>query len=353
MDLRTGLLRLGLNAIDAAGALGITRLLARLTRGSGLIFTLHHVRPAREKRFDPNGILEITPEFLDTAIVAMKEAGYDVVTLGDALQRLQEKDQRRFAVFTFDDGARDVRDHALPVLRKHDAPCTMFIASGFADGTAELWWLVLEETLRRRSSLAYDFGGGPEQIALVSDAEKNAVWNRIYWHLRSIADEKTMRAIISRMAQDSGFDGLSLTREVCMDWSELRAVAADPLVEIGNHTVSHPMLAKATEQDVRDELTTSQRRITEELGVTPRHLAYPVGDPTSAGPREFRIARELGFASGLTTRKGVLFPEHGTYPTALPRISLNGNYQERRYLELFASGLPFALQNRFRRLDVA
>ena len=67
------------------------------------------------------------------------------------------------------------------------------------------------------------------------------------------------------------------------------------------------------------------------LGERPQHLAYPVGDPTSAGPREFRIAAELGFKTAVTTRPGVLFTAHREHLTALPRISLNGEFQQQRY----------------------
>jgi hypothetical protein len=89
-----------------------------------------------------------------------------------------------------------------------------------------------------------------------------------------------------------------------------------------------------------------------ELNVVPRHHAYPVGDPTSAGQREYSITSEHGFAGGWTTRLGVLHRAHAAHPTALPRVSLNGHYQERKYAELFVSGLPFAINNRFRRLSV-
>ena len=64
------------------------------------------------------------------------------------------------------------------------------------------------------------------------------------------------------------------------------------------------------------------------LGKRPEHLAYPVGDPTSAGPREFRIAAELGFKTAVTTRPGVLFKAHRDHLTALPRISVNGEFQQ-------------------------
>jgi peptidoglycan/xylan/chitin deacetylase (PgdA/CDA1 family) len=89
------------------------------------------------------------------------------------------------------------------------------------------------------------------------------------------------------------------------------------------------------------------------LGRRPAHFSYPVGDRTSAGPREFRIAAEVGFKTAVTTRPGVLFPEHAAHLTALPRISLNGEYQQRRYARVLLSGAATALWNGFRRVDAA
>jgi peptidoglycan/xylan/chitin deacetylase (PgdA/CDA1 family) len=89
------------------------------------------------------------------------------------------------------------------------------------------------------------------------------------------------------------------------------------------------------------------------LGKRPRHFCYPVGDRTSAGPREFRIAAELGFKTAVTTRPGVLFAEHAAHLTALPRISLNGQYQQSRYAKVLMSGAATALWNGFRKVDAA
>ncbi len=89
------------------------------------------------------------------------------------------------------------------------------------------------------------------------------------------------------------------------------------------------------------------------LGVRPRHFSYPVGDASSAGPREFSSARELGFLTAVTTRPGVLFPEHGRHLTALPRISLNGEFQQRRYVQVLVSGAATAVFNGFRHVDAA
>jgi peptidoglycan/xylan/chitin deacetylase (PgdA/CDA1 family) len=65
------------------------------------------------------------------------------------------------------------------------------------------------------------------------------------------------------------------------------------------------------------------------------------------------LAQCLGFKTAVTTRPGVLYPEHREYLTALPRVSLNGQFQALRFIDVFLSGAPFALWNRFKRVDNA
>jgi peptidoglycan/xylan/chitin deacetylase (PgdA/CDA1 family) len=86
------------------------------------------------------------------------------------------------------------------------------------------------------------------------------------------------------------------------------------------------------------------------IGIRPEHFAYPVGDPASAGPREFAIAAELGFKTAVTTQAGVLFREHRNHLMSLPRLSLNGEYQQLRYLRVLMSGAASAMWNGFRKL---
>ena len=135
-----------------------------------------------------------------------------------------------------------------------------------------------------------------------------------------------------------------------MTWPEIGEIADDPLATIGAHTVNHVMLKKASDEAVRNEMRQSAAVIEAALGDRPKHFSYPVGDRTSAGPREFAIAAELGFKTAVTTRPGVLFPEHAAHLTALPRISLNGEYQQSRYAKVLMSGAATALWNRFRRV---
>ena len=61
------------------------------------------------------------------------------------------------------------------------------------------------------------------------------------------------------------------------------------------------------------------------------------------------LARELGMKTGVTTRKGLIHPRHASQLTALPRVSLNGDYQKPRYVKVLLSGAPFALLNAVQR----
>jgi peptidoglycan/xylan/chitin deacetylase (PgdA/CDA1 family) len=140
--------------------------------------------------------------------------------------------------------------------------------------------------------------------------------------------------------------------DLCMGWDELATLAADPLVTFGAHTVNHPILTKLDDKAARAEMASSRDVITAALGTRPAHLAYPVGDRLAAGPREFRMAQELGFKTAVTTRPGVVFRKHAEHLTALPRISLNGNFQSPRYAKVLISGAATGFWNGFRPLNV-
>src|SRR5215207_5229442 len=132
----------------ATSALRADRWLRPLAQGCGAILMFHHVRPWRERAFAPNRLLEITPEFLDSALAIAVELGFDLVPLDEVPLRLR-RPGRPFAAITFDDGYRDTAEHALPVLRRHGAPFTVFVTTRFADGAGGLWWLELEEAIAR------------------------------------------------------------------------------------------------------------------------------------------------------------------------------------------------------------
>jgi peptidoglycan/xylan/chitin deacetylase (PgdA/CDA1 family) len=325
-----------------------------LVGGVGAILTLHHVRPPRPDRFQPNRLLEVTPRFFARVIALLRRSHIDLVSLDEMHRRLTERDfRRRFVCLTFDDGYRDLRQFAYPLLRDARVPFAVYVATSFADRLGELWWLVLEAVIARNSRIGLVIDGRNRVFECATLAEKRALYDELYWWLRGHPTEAQLRAIVRDLAAVHKVDIAAFCEEQCMNWEELAEIAADPLVTIGAHTVNHPMLAKVPAETVRSEMDLSRSVIEAALAVRPQHFAYPVGDRTSAGPREFAIAAELGFKTAVTTRPGVLFAQHGEHLMALPRISLNGDFQRLRYVQVLLSGSASAMWNGFRRLDAA
>jgi len=348
---RSAIIRFGLETLAATGA---HQLLQPLTGGLGFIFMLHRVRPARSDAFQPNRHLEITPDFLRNVLQYLREQNFDIVTMDDLRLRLDYGgSNRRFVAFTADDGYRDNRDHALPVLQEFNAPITVYVASDFAAGSGRLWWVALEQIIASRDAVTVPIDGIETSLETRTTEDKQKAFAKVHDYLRTLPRDHDINEVIGSMARRAGIDDASISRALCMNWSELRRFAADPLVTIGAHTISHCNLAHEPAEQARIEMQESRERIAAELQRPVHHFAYPYGDKAAAGSREFTAAKLLGYDTAVTTRPGVLFPEHAGHLTALPRLSLNGNFQNIRALSVLTSGTATALWSGFRRVDAA
>ena len=349
--MKSRIIRLGFEALYYSGA---HLLLRPLTGGVGAILMLHHVRPPRDEAFQPNKLLEVSPEFLDATVCWMRASGLDIVSLDEMHRRLTERDfSRRFVCITFDDGYRNNKEWAYPVLKRHGTPFAIYIPTSFPECAGKLWWLALEMMIARNAAVTMTLDGVEQTFACATNAAKRALYARLYWRLRQYPNEADIHAIVDASAARSGIDMAPVVESLCMRWDEIRALAEDPLVTIGAHTVNHVMLAKAGDDVVRRELEQSRSIIADLLGRPVEHFAYPYGGRDLARPREFEIARSLGYKTAVTTRPGVLFPEHAAHLTALPRLSLNGEYQRARFVKVLMSGAATGMFNGFRHVDAA
>jgi len=342
MSGRTTLLKAALSALHYSGA---DSMMKPLTRGIGAIFMLHHVRPEHPGSFEPNRILKVTPHFLEQVIRQVRASGFEIVSLDEAHFRLIEGDYGKpFVCFTFDDGYRDNLEYAYPIFKRHNLPFAIYVPTDYADGRGDLWWLALEKVIVKVNALSVKIDGQQRRLRCGTPAEKDAAFDTVYWWLRGI-DETSARAFVRDLCKDADFDPDALCIDLMMNWDEIRHLAADPLVTFGAHTRRHFALAKLTLAEARAEMIESVRRIERETGKECRHFSYPYGDEASAGPREFALIKEMGLKTGVTTRKGLIHPRHAQELTALPRVSLNGDYQKSRYVKVLLSGAPFAFFN--------
>lgn len=346
------IIRTGLETLYFSGMHHVMR---PLVGGVGAILTLHHVRPPRLDAFQPNRLLEVNPAFLERLLRRLSRARIDVISLNEMHRRFIEGDfKRRFVCITFDDGYKDLMQWGYPLLKKYELPFALYIPTSFPDRLGELWWLAIEAVIARNDRIGMVINGKDRFFECASVGEKRELYDAVYGYLRSMKSEDELRKLVRDLCATYRVDMAELCRDLCMSWEEIATLAADPLVTIGAHTVNHMMLKKMpTDASVQAEMEMSRSVLEAALGTRPEHLAYPVGDPTSAGPREFRIAAELGFKTATTTRPGVLFKAHRDHLTALPRLSVNGEFQQQRYVKVLMSGAATAMWNGFRRVNAA
>jgi peptidoglycan/xylan/chitin deacetylase (PgdA/CDA1 family) len=230
----------------------------------------------------------------------------------------------------------------LPILRRHNCPFTLYLPTALVEHNGEIWWQALEDIIAANDAVISPAGPRFETGDL---AGKEYAYDMLYARMRAMPEPERV-ALIRALAERYHYDLAAQCRDLIMGWDELVAFAEEPLCTLGAHTVHHYELAKLPPEAAQDEVTRSRTAIAEHLGITPDHLSYPIGGHASAGPREYRMAAELGFRSAVTTLPGGLYATDRDRLTALPRVSLNGLFQEQRFIDVFATGAVFTALGR-------
>jgi len=319
-------------------------MLAPFTQGCGAIFMMHHVLPARTDAFQPNRHLEITPEFLRQAVDRIRANGYEIISLDKAVDLLKSGyGHHRYAVLTFDDGYRDNLEIAYPVLKEMNAPFTVFVATGLVERKTELWWAALERIIAENDEIVFSQAVASNGIPCRTSEEKSACFNKLVDYLTLELGELDQRKIIRALAEKYGLDLAALADELMMSWDEVRQLASDPLVTIGAHTHDHFALARLEISSARADILKGLKLLEKELGRRPKHFAYPYGKSFAVSLRDAEILRDIGFASSVTTMPGVLQSANARDPMMLPRVSLNGRFQDPAVVDEYLTGAPFAL----------
>ncbi|WP_419913680.1 polysaccharide deacetylase family protein [Hoeflea sp.] len=329
----------------------LPQMLRPLLGGEGVVLMAHRVTAAPGTIYGFNSNLVVHPAFLDELVAEMKTQGFDFVSLDDAVVRIGKGGKGgRFAAITLDDGFRDNLTEALPVFEKHGAPFTVYIAPGLTDGDVEPWWEIVEASVERSGSDALEMAAPDGKLSFdcSTDAAKADAFEEICRILSEELEEEDQVAAVRSLADNAGVDCEAFRQSYLMNWDEIRRLAVHPLCTIGAHTVNHYNLRRLPKEKALWEMSDSAAILEERLGERPRHFAYPYGFEKAVGEREARLAGLAGFKSAGTTRHGVIQKEHAGHLHSLPRISVNGRYQNIDYLKAMLSGVTTPMANRGR-----
>jgi peptidoglycan/xylan/chitin deacetylase (PgdA/CDA1 family) len=214
------------------------------------------------------------------------------------------------------------------------------VTSGFVERSCAPWWEVAERVLQRVAQVRFDFGDGIKTHPASSLSQKAALFTRLAAYVNS-TDEAVAVKQIEAAAHENGIDSAALVRELVMDADELRELTStDVLASIGAHTLTHFNLKRLDHDRLVAEIEDSISAVETYVGCRPQTFAYPYGWASAAGEREAQAVASTGMALAVTTQPGVLKSAPANMHL-LPRVSLNGFYQEPRLVRALISGVPF------------
>lgn len=204
----------------------------------------------------------------------------------------------RAACITFDDGYADNHNVALPILSRHGLVSTFFVASGFLDG-GRMWNDSIIESIRRTNLKVLDLGEiGTYHVG--TPVEKFAAINAVIRKIKYL--EPTERQhVTDAIATEAK---VVLPEDLMMTSAQVRALRQSGM-QIGAHTVSHPILARLDDGQARSEIREGKAQLERLLGEEVVLFAYPNGKPTEDySLRSVELVRELGFQCAVSTAWG-------------------------------------------------
>ena len=298
MSLREATLRGVSSALYHTGLIGpIARSVARAHRKPHVpILPLHRVND------DNDPFMPAMPTAMFAARMAHIARHYHVLTVEDLAQRLQEgRAPHNALAITFDDGYRDNLTHAAPILSRLGLPATIFLVTGYIDTPRALWFDRLAMAFKSGTARRVELSDG-RILALTTEKERLAALSAAWALLKLLPDDErsssleqliqTLRAVPER------------PKRLMLGWDEVNALRGLGF-SIGAHTVTHPIMSRLTQSQVRDEVYGSKAAIEKGVGASVRAFAYPNGQPADYSEAVTQVVREAGFTCAVTTKRGL------------------------------------------------
>ena len=281
------------------------------TRAKLSIFIFHRVLPESDSHlpWEPDvGQFEW--------MVALIAGNFNILPLGEAVERLSSGSlPPRAASITFDDGYADNLSLATPILKRHGATATFFIATGFLDGK-RMWNDDVIEAFRRAPSGALDLEEFDLGLHEITDAASRVkAYGGVLARLKYFNHER--RALVAR--EIAGRQGVQATSDLMMTSAQVQELRSQGM-DVGGHTHTHPILELMPDARAEEEMRVGREQLESLLGERIVLFAYPNGEPgKDFSSRHALMVRRVGFAAAVSTSAGAA--RHGSDIFQLPRFT--------------------------------
>lgn len=246
---------------------------------------------------------------------------------------------------TFDDGHSNNFDFALPILSKLSMTAVCFIVSGSLGKHSLTWFEDAYYRLMFSASPNWKLKDG-EILPLSTDDQRAAACGRFFVLCRSLKESAQIEELQSLREQLP----LSPEREFpdrfkFLSGKQLRALWRNG-VELGAHTVTHPILSTLSDDSARNEIASSKSQLEETSGVAVRAFAYPFGAPgLDFAGRERDYVQQSGFLFAFAGEGGLVDRTKDQFN--LPRVGI-GNMTRSQFAATI-TGATESLKALFRR----
>src|SRR4030095_14584540 len=223
----------------------------------------------------------------------------------------------RSACITIDDGFRDAFEIAFPLLRKYLVPAAFFVITDFVDRKTWLWTDKLRYMSARIPSgqRFINFNGRELMFHLGGESSRHNAAGAVNNVLKGLSSEAKDAAIDETSTQLNLELPPSPPPEYCpVSWDQLLEMEKFG-VEIGSHTVTHPILPNVDDDRLRKELTVSRSKLESALNHRVTLFCYPNG---SYDGRTRQAVADAGYECAVTTRP--MLNDRGSDPLALCRV---------------------------------
>jgi peptidoglycan/xylan/chitin deacetylase (PgdA/CDA1 family) len=233
---------------------------------------------------------------------------FEVIPPSEVLEATRSR-RGRFAAITFDDGFRDGFEVAFPVLQAHDVPAAFFVTTGFLDRGGVPWWDEIAYRARHCSPRVLDDPEWLDGPVILGERDRAVAVKSLLRSYKRL-DGGRAAAYLEFLRAATGNEHVDARRTGSrwLTWDMVRRMRAGGM-EIGGHTVNHPILAAQPPEVQQAEIDGCAARIEAELGEPMRLFSYPVGLRDSFDATTRSMARgagvELAFScyGGVTTRR--------------------------------------------------
>lgn len=301
----------------AAGAYALTPGFLQAVKGKAVILMYHRVVSDEDlsRQYIQPGMY-VTAGVFERHVNFLKKY-FEIVALRDLLSMWEEQrwdSSRRYCVMTFDDGWLDNYTHALPVLKRHAVPATVFLPTGFV-GTDDWFWpekvvwvygqyAAREDGKKQRSLAALQ--RRHSWLSRLAVAVPEGDINALIEHCKALKSEQ-IDMFVSSWA-DTLDVSLPNERQV-VNWGEVREMSAAG-ISFGSHSVSHKILTTLEPREVVQEVEDSWAVLTQQRVNSVPVFCYPNGNWSEEIGRAVKAA---GYKAATTTEFGY----EGKTPTNL------------------------------------